>query len=677
MAFNKIAEAFVEIDADKGKFSSVIGGAKRETAGFAKSATKNLKAIGIRLAIIGAAATLATVAIVKLTKAVISVGTAAVKSALKYDKLDRGLIAVMGSAEAARIETERLAKVAEDPGLTFENALRGSINLQAAGIEADLSRRALSTFGNALVTVGKGADDLAGVTLALTQIANKTSGFGQDVRQLQERLPQMQTALKNAFDGKPLEDLNITGKELVAALVVEFEKLETASGGPANEITNLGVAFDRLKAEAGKALLEMTGNTAKGLSEIINKIRMVLPVWKENQDVVGKVFANIIVIGLKATGIVLREMGLLIFKAAPLVWKPLLFAFKKVFMDLDHAAMKLIGSLMVKLGIVTAEEFAAGNKRMEEQNAASTKRMTDEFKESWQKSFDAFVEEAKTRIPTMFAAISEGLQDISSAFDPLLEGTGKATASAGLFSRAWTQAINLLSKGLAAIGKERGFLLSLDDMTKEQKAALKLIGDFNARSEALMIKDNARIRKASEDNADFLMKQMQDVADFRENLAILAGEREAAALEKQKQEIQAFSDTVKPAFENMFQGLFSGNTKGLWEAFWTDLKNIAIRQMAQIFATQLVAGLLTGGTSFGASGLGAALSAIAPQSVDPTSRAIGGAIGRGARSAASFLEGGSINFHNVDLNNMDTQTITRQVEQAIGPALAVAAADGI
>ena len=143
--------------------------------------------------------------------------------------------------------------------------------------------------------------------------------------------------------------------------------------------------------------------------------------------------------------------------------------------------------------------------------------------------------------------------------------------------------------------------------------------------------------------------------------------------EFEEEAAKAVADAIKPAFENMFQDLFSGNTKNLWQEFWTDLKRIALRQMATIFETQIVTGLLTAGSSFAAKAVGSALSALAPKSIDPTSRAIGGAIRGGAKAVGGFLEGTTVNIYDQDLRNFDTQRLTKQVV----PAISRAAADGI
>jgi len=650
MAF-KIAEAFVEIKGDKGKFSGTIRKAKSETAGFATSATKNLKKISIGLAAIGTAAAIAAIAIsVKLTRAIISAGKASVLTAVKYDKLKRGLTAVAGGAEEASRQFIRLRKVAELPGLSFEAALQGSINLQAAGIEADLAERALSAFGNALVTVGKGAEDLSGVNLALTQMANKTSGFGQDVRQLQERLPQMQTALKNAFDGQPLEDLSITGKELVAALVTEFEKLPKAAGGIANSIENIGISFDLLKDAIGRTMLENTRKVTDGFTKIIESLTTVVDNFTLLRDHIAIVFSEIAVIGFTTWAKMLQSMVKLTISATRFMAIPLKATWKSLGLALEDT----LGKAIIRQFTFTKEASDKLLAQREQRTKEHMKTITDEFNRDITPGFDELVNVMGVELRQAMTDALKGLGDIQLQLKTLTD-RAEEFAKFRAAMRSW--AADILSV----------FVPAVHDM---QKA----IGNLNLNFLTAQWKD--------------IRIQMSGAADLAERLARALGaanfgispafqESMNDYFENMRNRAQDTADAIRPAFENMFSNLFSGETKSLWEAFWIDLKRIAIRQMATIFATQLLTGLLTGGASFGSVGLGSALSALAPGSIDPTSRAIGGAVSRGARAVGGFLEGGTVIINDQDLTNFDKQRTTKQVEQGLGPAFAEAAADGI
>jgi len=199
-----------------------------------------------------------------------ALGVASIKSFGDLERITRGLEAVMGSSEAAAKEFELLKEVAKLPGLGLEEAVRGSVNLQAAGFSAEQARKTLLAFGNALATVGKGAPQLDLVNLALTQLNNKSSGFGQDLRQLTEQLPQLRGALKDAFgtsDTAAISKLGITGAEVVRRLTAEFEKLPKMTGGINNAFENLRDGIQISLAKIGNEI-----NEAFNLEEIISSI---------------------------------------------------------------------------------------------------------------------------------------------------------------------------------------------------------------------------------------------------------------------------------------------------------------------------------------------------------------------------------------------------------------------
>ncbi|MBK6905560.1 MAG: hypothetical protein IPH04_22850 [Saprospirales bacterium] len=97
------------------------------------------------------------------------------------ERLEKGLTAVMGSSEAAAVELEKLKKSAQLPGLGFEEAVKGSIRLQAVGFSADEARKTLETFGTAIAATGGNAQNLDSVQYQLTQMIqqkpNPATGF--------------------------------------------------------------------------------------------------------------------------------------------------------------------------------------------------------------------------------------------------------------------------------------------------------------------------------------------------------------------------------------------------------------------------------------------------------------------------------------------------------------------
>lgn len=248
-----IGNLFIRIGADTKKLDADLKAAQRRL----KSSAKEFKSIGADLS--------QTVSL-----PIIAIGAGAVKAFGDLEALQKGLISVMGSAEAAGREFTKLKEVAKLPGLGLEEAVRGSVNLQSAGFSADQAREALLQFGNALATVGKGKNELNLVVLALTQLQNKSSGFGQDLRQLVEQLPQLRGALTNAFgtaDSEAIANLGVTGKQVVETLITEFGKLPRVSGGIKNAFENLSDSTKIAFANLGEAL-----NKSLNIEGLLNRI---------------------------------------------------------------------------------------------------------------------------------------------------------------------------------------------------------------------------------------------------------------------------------------------------------------------------------------------------------------------------------------------------------------------
>lgn len=194
---------------------------------------------------------------VALTAPIVLLGKASVTAYAELDGLKRGLQAVMGAGVDLSSELTKLKEVAKLPGLGFKEAIEGSVRLQAAGFSADAARKTLMSFGNALATVGKGKASLDLVTLALTQMQNKTSGFGQDMRQLTEQLPQLRGALDKVFgtsETDKIAEMGYTGAQVVQMLTDEFAKLPKVTGGVGNALENLGDSLFVSSAKMGEAI---------------------------------------------------------------------------------------------------------------------------------------------------------------------------------------------------------------------------------------------------------------------------------------------------------------------------------------------------------------------------------------------------------------------------------------
>lgn len=189
-------------------------------------------------------------------------GGASLKAAADIEALEKGFAATYKGSESLSVAMERVRELAKLPGLGLKEALQGATNLQAAGFSADLARRSLSAFGNALATVGKGKADLDGVGLALSQIASKGKISAEEINQLAERVPQIRQAMQAAFgtaDTEALQKAKISATAFVEGVTKELEKLPRMTGGLTNAFENFTDAGTIALSKLGTSLNKTFG----------------------------------------------------------------------------------------------------------------------------------------------------------------------------------------------------------------------------------------------------------------------------------------------------------------------------------------------------------------------------------------------------------------------------------
>jgi tape measure domain-containing protein len=192
-----------------------------------------------------------------LTLPIIGVGAAALKSFADMEKLQNGLIAIMGSSEGAAIELEKLRKVAENPGLALPEVVKASASLQSVGMSADAARETITQFGNAVARAGGGAEQFDGVVLALSQISAVGKVTQEDLNQIKERLPEFARVMKEEFGvvtAEGIRELGISSEEFIQRSVGALSNLERANGGLGNAFDNLKDNVTNSLAELGKAI---------------------------------------------------------------------------------------------------------------------------------------------------------------------------------------------------------------------------------------------------------------------------------------------------------------------------------------------------------------------------------------------------------------------------------------
>jgi len=221
-----------------------------------------------------------------LTLPIIGLGAASLKSFADIEKLQNGLIAIMGSSEEAGIEMEKLRKVAENPGLALPEVVKASASLQSVGMNADAARETITQFGNAVARAGGGAEQFDGVVLALSQISAVGKVTQEDLNQIKERLPEFARVMKEEFGvvtAEGIRELGISSEEFIKRSVGALGNLERANGGLANTFDNLKDNVSASLAELGKAINEtlnleaVAAALSAGLQRLVNGFKSLNP----------------------------------------------------------------------------------------------------------------------------------------------------------------------------------------------------------------------------------------------------------------------------------------------------------------------------------------------------------------------------------------------------------------
>jgi len=220
-----------------------------------KRAEKEIAAYGQRMQRIGNTLTMG------VTMPIIGIGAAAIRAAGEIESLDKALSTTMRDAgyttEQAKEELDALRKIAEAPGLDFQQAVKGSLRLQSVGFSAEQARKTLAEFANGVAAAGGSAEQLDSVTVQLAQITSKGKVMNEDLMILKENMPNISKAMVDAFgtaDADGIRKLGISSEQFVIKLTEQLSGLGRVEGGISNSITNAGVSLKLFLASIGEEL---------------------------------------------------------------------------------------------------------------------------------------------------------------------------------------------------------------------------------------------------------------------------------------------------------------------------------------------------------------------------------------------------------------------------------------
>jgi tape measure domain-containing protein len=229
----------------------------------------SLRSIGQGLSTLGIGLTAA------LTAPLVALGVSSTQAAVSLDSLKRGLTAIVGSSAEAEKQLKRLTEIAKLPGIGFEEAIQGSIRLQAVGFSAAEAEKSLVQFANAIALTGGGRAELERVTVQLGQLAAKGKVLSQDLRPIIEAAPAVGRALLQAFgtvNADDIQELGLSSREFLNVLTSQLEKLPRAAAGARNAFENFRDTVFRASAAVGEALLPVLSRLIDVAAPVITRL---------------------------------------------------------------------------------------------------------------------------------------------------------------------------------------------------------------------------------------------------------------------------------------------------------------------------------------------------------------------------------------------------------------------
>lgn len=249
-----------------------------------------------------------------ITLPLAGLGAASLKAFGDMEKLEKGLAAVSEEGTNAGEELEKLREAAKAPGLAFEQAVRGSIQLQSVGFSADAARRSLSALGKVVALTGD-STNLDVVIKQLTQINSKGRLLAEDLLVIQENAPAIGIALNDAFGTTNVEAIRATGistqeftRRLIEA-IEQNEKFAKVTGGLSNAFDNLGNDVKFALGELGREITNVV-DVQKIFERVSGAINAAVNAFKALDDETKRTILSVAAIAA-AAGPLLLALGTL------------------------------------------------------------------------------------------------------------------------------------------------------------------------------------------------------------------------------------------------------------------------------------------------------------------------------------------------------------------------------
>ncbi len=211
----------------------------------------------------------------RVTAPIVAIGAASVATFAKFDKLEKGLAAITGSAAEGARQLDAYLDVVKDTRTTLdlETAVGAALKLQAVGISAQEAEKTIRQLGIAATVSGSSIEDVGGVVRQFSQIIGKGKIEQEDLNTILDRMPALASVIREEFGATTAEQIRDTGismEEFVGRLTGAVEanqNFQNVQGGISKAIETFGIELQIAGKELGATIAEVLN-----LEEVIKTV---------------------------------------------------------------------------------------------------------------------------------------------------------------------------------------------------------------------------------------------------------------------------------------------------------------------------------------------------------------------------------------------------------------------
>ena len=217
-----------------------------------------------------------------------------IESGSRLEQLETSYTSLLGSVDKARVAITQLREAAQDPGLTFEAAARGTRRFVSLGISVEESIELMRGLSNAAALSGTSLDQMEEGARQLFQALSRGKLEQEDLNSITERFGTIARQVREEY-GKTAEEINNALAEQGMSVLDFAKDITSLEGAPkasadtlANAFSNLNNAFTELSAAVGKELIPFVKSVTTALTDLLEGFNKLSP---EMKAVVGYTIA--------------------------------------------------------------------------------------------------------------------------------------------------------------------------------------------------------------------------------------------------------------------------------------------------------------------------------------------------------------------------------------------------